>query len=111
MREKDSLVLFSPESSERNKERFLERSKVQRGLPDSRLSADQSPHKALQVLLGGFLISEEPLGPSLHPGGFVLGQSDSLSRGIPEETKIDRCLSWFQDGVSPIDRPTTMHEH
>ena len=28
-----------------------------------------------------------------------------------EETKMDGCLSWFQDGLCPIDRPTTTHEH
>ena len=100
LREMDTPALPSPKP-ERTKERSLESPVVQRSLPNSRSCADQSPHKALQVLLGGFLISKEPLGPALHPGGFVLGQSDSLTHGIPKETGMDGCPGWFQDGLSP----------
>ena len=94
LRETDTPALLSPKP-ERTKERSLESPVVQRSPPNSRSCADQSPHKALQVLLGGFLIGEELLSPALHPGGFVLGQSDSLSHGIPKETEMDGCPGWF----------------
>ena len=46
---------------------------MKESLPNRRCSADESPHETFKVLLGGFLYSEEFLGPSFHPGGFVLG--------------------------------------
>ena len=65
--------LFLSTLSEGEQECTLEEPVVQGSFPYSWGSADQRPYEALQVLLGGFLISEEPFGPTLHPGGFVLG--------------------------------------
>ena len=64
---------FTSASFEGNNERSLE-SPVMKGiLPNSRGGANLSLHKTFQVLLGGFVYSEEFLGPSFHPSGFVLG--------------------------------------
>ena len=64
--------MFSSTLKKGEKECFLEVSEMQRSLPYSKLSADESPYKTFQILLSGFLISEEPPGPTLHSGGFVL---------------------------------------
>ena len=62
----DTLRIIST-SFEGNNEQSLESPVVKRSLPDSRGSANESSHKTFQVLLGGFLYSEELLGPWLPP--------------------------------------------
>ena len=66
------LDLFHP-SFEGNNEQSFEIPVMKESLPNSMCSADESPYKTFKVLLGGFLYSKEFLGPSFHPGGFVLG--------------------------------------
>ena len=59
VREKDAPGLIST-SFKGNKERSLESPVMKGSLPKRGSSADKSPHKTFQVLLGGFLISKEP---------------------------------------------------
>ena len=56
-----------------NNKHFLESPVMKGSLPNSGSSADESSHKTIPSPPGCFFIIEEPLGPALHPGGFVHG--------------------------------------